>query len=183
MNVWYFQTSQTGAQPEADVLAACESYLAGVFSDFDHLLDNNMNPVDIKVDIVTWQNGKWEVTANVGTTAFGGSLTTASTADYLPAGAAALGFLRTGLGKHQGRKFIGGLCEDSNSANGGLSTALATALTTGLTRLLTPFVFNTTEQLVSVVLDHTTGTVREVVEIAVPFMWAYQRRRRQGAGS
>jgi hypothetical protein len=140
-------------------------------------------PVDLKVDVVQWLNGKWEVVQNVGLYAWGQLLDASSAADHLPPGVAALGKLYTGAGRHIGKKFFGALTEAVNDVGGNLGSAAATSILAGLAELLTPYVISAGNELVSVVLDHTDGTVRDIIDVAVSGYHGYQRRRRPGAGS
>lgn len=183
MNVWYFQANLAASQADAAVMTALDTYLSSAIVPFDGYLDNSITPLDMKVDVVQWLNGKWEVTYNVGTSAWGASITPASTADALPEGASALAFLRVGLGKHQGRKFLGGFAEDGNSPSGALDSTMQTTILSGLATLLTPYVISAGNELATAILDHTDGTIRYVIELALNGFWAYQRRRRPGVGS
>lgn len=183
MNVWYFRADFAAPQADTTVVTAVDAYLSSAIVPFDGYLDNSISPLDMKVDVVQWLNGKWEVVQNVGTAAWGSTITPASTADALPEGASALAFLRVGLGKHQGRKFLGGFAEDGNSPSGALDSTMQTTILSGLATLLTPAIISAGNEIATVVLDHTDGTVRDVIELALNGFWAYQRRRRPGVGS
>lgn len=183
VNVWSFLTDFTAPQDDSTVVAALNTYLSGVFVEFDDDLVTAMTPEDIKCDVIDFIGGKWVVTANVGFGSWGGTLTTTETADTLPHGASAVAFLQTSLGKHQGRKFFGGFGEDQNSPSGAVGSDVITRIMMGLVKLLTPHVISAGNELIAVVLDTVDGTIREVVSTAVNTQWGYQRRRRLGVGS
>lgn len=182
MNVFYFLTDFTAPQAEEDVFDGVDALLSSVFIEFDQYLVNLMDPVDLKVDVVSFNAGRWEVTANVGFGAWGSTITTAEVNEQLPPGAAALVKLRTSLGKHWGRKFVGFFTELMN-LDGYLSSTLVSALVTGFAKLIGPYTITTGVLLQPVVLDTITGVTRAITEVAVNGQWSYQRRRRPGVGS
>lgn len=183
VNVFYFRTGFAAPQSEANVWTAVNAYLIAVFNDMNTARRTGSAPLDLKVDVVEWLNGKWEVTQNVGLQGWGSGLTSTSGADALPPGVAALGKLYTGFGKHIGKKFFGLMTEAAADVGGNVVGATATMVLSGLTELLTPYLISAGNQLFSVVLDHLDGTIRDVIEVGVSGNFAYQRRRRPGTGS
>lgn len=183
VNVWTLRCDFATAQDEALVVSELDEYLSGVYVEFDDDLYQTITPVDIKADVVEFIGGKWIVTANLGFGSWGATLNTTETADPLPPGAAAVSFLQTSLGKHQGRKFFGGFSEDQNSPSGAIGSDVITRIMLGLVKLLTPHVISAGNDLIAVVLDTVDGTIRDVVSVATNSHWGYQRRRRPGVGS
>lgn len=182
MNVYSFRTIFATAQLEADVFDEVDIYLTSVYTEFSQLMALTLNPADLKVDVIAFQAGEWVVTQNVGFGSWGVGVVTAETNDALPPGSAAVVKLRTALGKHWGRKWVGWFTELSND-QGFPSTTLISALVTGFVRLLTPSLISAGNTIETVVLDQATGAIRQVTEIATLSQWGYQRRRRPGVGS
>jgi len=183
VNVWYFELDLAAPQSDAAVFAAVDAYLTSVYTEFDTEMRSGTGKIDLKVDVVTWQNGKWEVTHNVGLQGWGAGITPSAAGDALPPGVAALGKLYTGAGKHIGKKFFGTLTEAASDVGGNIVGAAATKITTGLTKLLTPYIISAGNVLLATVVDHLTGEKRSVIEIGVGGNFGYQRRRRPGTGS
>ncbi len=183
VNVWYFQADFTTTDTDEDVFDAVDTFITRVFLPFDDDLSTDMTPVDLKVDIVDFVGGKWVVTHNVGFGPWGAGITTTEASDNLPPGAAAVGFLYTALGKHQGRKFFGGFTEDGSSGSGSVDSTMQTRILLGLAQLLIDEIVQAGNNLVSVVPDTVFGIPREVLAVALNATWGYQRRRRQGVGS
>lgn len=183
VNVYWFRTSFASAQTDADTFTAVDTYISSVYADFDDRIRNGWSAVDLKLDVVEFVAGKWVVTQNVGFGSFGASLTFAGASDALPEGVSPLGFLRTGLGKHTGRKFFFGFTEADSDAGGNIAAAAVTAVVSGLTKLLTPHVISAGNDLIAVVADQAAGITRDILEVAGSGIFGYQRRRRPGVGS
>lgn len=182
MNVFFFQTTFAAPQLEADVFANVKSYLEASYQNIDQYMTNAATPVDLKVDVVSFQAGSWVVTANVGFMSFGTGLVLAETSDALPGGVSVLLKLRTALGKHYGRKFFGLFTELSNAV-GFVSATLQSAVLAFGAGLLTPGTISAGNTFSVVIPDTATGVVRVLTEVVVSSVWAYQRRRRTGTGS
>lgn len=183
VNVWYLRTNFATPQDEDDVLSAVQVYLGSVFADFDHLMDNSAQPVDVRVDVVNWSGTKWMTVQNIGTDLFGLSLTLAGTSDALPSGSAVLGKLLTPSLKRAGAKFFGLFTTASNSTNGGVGATTISAVATGLAKLLTPHVISAGNQLEAVIISSVDGFVSDLIGVTVDYIWAYQRRRKLNVGS
>lgn len=182
VNVFYVLTNFATPQAEADVMTALDTNLTASYGNFDQHMISTTEPVDLKVDVVEFQAGKWVVTQNVGLTSWGAGLTTAETNDALPPGSAVLLKLRTGLGKHWGRKFFGAFTE-LNNVVGYVSSALQTAVLAFGTGMLSPITISAGNTMKYVVPDTVYGLARYVTEVAVNSIWSYQRRRRTAVGS
>jgi len=183
VNVYWFRTSFAAAQLDEDVFDACDAYVSSVYEAFDEDMRDDYAPLDLKVDVVEFLGNKWVVTHNVGFGSWGATINTTGGSDVLPEGVAALGFLHTGLGKHVGRKFFGGITEAANDTGGGLQALTQGRIATGLAELLTPYVISAGNTLQSVVADQVSGIVRLVLEVLASNVFGYQRRRRKGRGS
>lgn len=183
VNVWNFRANLTVPASDTLIFDSCDDFVTDVFMDFDEDYHTELEPRDMKVDVVDFIAGKWQVTHNVGYGSWGATIVTAKTDDVLPAGNACVVFLQTGLGAHQGRKFFGGFTELASSASGAVAPGVQTRVLAGADDLLTPFVIFTGNTLESVVLDRGDGTVRPVTSVSILGQWGYQRRRRPGVGS
>jgi len=183
VNVFYFRTTFASPLDEGAVFTAVDDYLSATYEVFDTHFGTGGLAVDLKVDVVEWQNGKWEVTQNVGLQGWFSSASFDANADSLPPGSAVLVKLFTGIGKHIGKKFLGMMTEAANSPGGVVASAVITAVANGFALLLDPLIIGVGFSLNTVIVDHVTGVVRDVIEIAVSDNWAYQRRRRLGTGS
>jgi hypothetical protein len=133
--------------------------------------------------VVAWQNGKWEVTHNVGLQTWGSTIDSSSNADMLSPGVAGLAKLYTGAGKHIGKKFFGMLTENVADLSGNLTGAGATKLLNGVTTLLAPYSLGGDNLLLARVLNHVTGVPMPILEVGINGVMAYQRRRRPGTGT
>jgi len=183
VNVWYFQADFTTTDTDEDVFDAIDTFLTRIFLPFDDDLLTTMTPVDLKVDVVDFIGGKWVVTHNVSFGPWGAGITQTDAGETLVPGAAAVGFLQTALGKHQGRKFFGGFGIDSNSPSGAVDSSVQSRILLGLAQLLIDEVVQAGNNLVSVVPDTVFGIAREILSVALNAHWGYQRRRRPGVGS
>jgi hypothetical protein len=183
INTYTLETDFASPQDETDVLDACDTYLSSIYEEFDDHIVAVMDPLDMKVDVIQFISGKWEVTQNVGSKTWGSTIATTGAFHTLPEAASAVGFLYTLLGKHAGRKFFGGFDENANSPTGAIDSTVQTDIITGITKLLTPYVISAGNNLASVVIDHAVGTVRNVISVGLKGFWGYQRRRIPGRGS
>lgn len=181
VNVWNAICDFATPQAESVVFAACDAWMTTIYQEIDQLISSIQEPLDLKVDVVTHIAGKWEVVANVGFGSWGAAIVTAETQDLLPSGVAMLGKLRTGLGKHWGRKWLGVFTEVSNVA-GFVSTALQTAGLASLGQFLLGHVIVSGNGMLPILLQ-SNGIYRDITEVAVNSVWSYMRTRRTGVGS
>jgi hypothetical protein len=183
-NTFWFECQFADSQAEEDVYDAIDTYLSTMYDYWDIYMENSVTMAPMRIDKMVWNTDKWEVSANVGSGAWGSTLVPADGSDSLPAGTAHLGFFDIlTAAKHQGKKFFAGFCEDMNGPNGGASATLNAAIVEGITELLTPYVISAGNSLVHVIADFLTGAVREPTGVHGSGVWAYQRRRRPGSGS
>lgn len=182
VNVYWFKTTFATAQPEATVFDKVDDAISATYTPWDNYIKTTCYPLDLKVDVVEHIAGKWTVTQNVGFGAWGSTIVPGDTGDAIAAGVAVLGYLRTGLGKHFGRKFFGGITEVA-SVGGYVASAVQTAVLTGLTALLGNWDIDASNWIEACVPDFANGITRDIVEVAVNSIFAYQRRRKTGVGS
>lgn len=183
MNVWNFACNFTADQDENDVFDAIDTRLQAVYNDWDDYISDEIETNDLKVDGVDFIGGEWVTVQNIAYGPWGAGFTPTKADDLLPAGCAAVGFLLTALGKHQGRKFFGGFTEDSCSASGAINSNAFLAIGGGLLDMTTEIVISSGNVMYPCVLDYTYGIYRVIEKVAVNIQWGYQRRRRPGVGS
>lgn len=183
INVFWFRADFTASQTDEATFDGCDGAITRAFLEVDQLMRNTWAVHDLKVDVVEHIGGKWQTTANVGFGSWGATINTAETGDALPEGVAGVGFLYTGLGKHQGRKFLPGFTETFSDAGGNVASTLVTGIVAMLTDMLTPYVISAGNDLVSVVADRAAGITRDILEVGASNVFGYQRRRKPGVGS
>jgi hypothetical protein len=183
VNVWWFRTSFGAAQTDEDTFDAVDAYLQQVYSALDARIRSAWAPHDLKVDVVENTGQGWQTVQNVGFASWGSGLSPSASGDALPEGVSPLGFLYTGLGKHQGRKFFFGATEADSDAGGNVSSTLSGAIVTGLSSLLVPYIITVGNELIAVVAEQASNFYRDVVEVGASGIFGYQRRRRPGRGS
>jgi len=183
-NVFHFLTDFIAPQSDAVVFNAMQTLMDDLFGAFEAYIDNSAEPDVMKIDVVEFgEGGKWNVVQNVAFEPWGGGITPAATGDALPGGVSLLGTLYTAIGKHAGRKFFGMFTEDSVQAQGLFNATTVAAVATGLAELVTPYIITAQNSLAGVIIDRSTGLVRDILEVAATTIPAYQRRRRAGTGS
>ena len=183
VNVYHFRCDFAAPQADVDVMAGVDTYLTSVYVDFDDDLHAQITPVDLKVDVVVFSGGKWVVSQNVGFSSWGAGINTTGATDPIPPGAAAVAFLQTSLGKHQGRKFFGGFIEAANSPSGAVDNSVQGRILTGVAKLLTPHVISAGNDLITCIVANLDGAVRDIIGTALNGHWGYIRNRRPGVGS
>lgn len=183
VNVYNFFCDFAADQTDQDVFDAVDAYLTSVYTEFDANLDADFQPFDLKVDIVEFLGGAWKVVQNVGFGTWGSGISPTASGDALPPGVAVLIKLFTGLGKRTGRKFVGGVVEAVCDSDGQVVSAALASFVAGFVKLVTPHVISAGNELVTMILGQADGATRNVTEIAVSDVFAYQRRRRPGTGS
>lgn len=104
-----------------------------------------------------------------------------ATGDQLPPGVALLASFLTGIGRRVGRKYFGPLSEAAQD-NGIWTAGTLTALVDAALMAALPFTASNGVSMVPVIYDRLNGVMRDIVEVAVHGIAAYQRRRRQGRG-
>lgn len=183
VNVWWFRCDFTSPQSETVVADAIDTVISNAFIPFDNNLSLAQTPVDLKIDRVEHINGEWKTIQNVSFSSWGSTIVPADSGHYLPPGVSIVGFLKTGIGKHTGRRFLGGFTESTNDAGGNAGSTTITNVISGLATLIIPHVITTGNTLVSVVADQLAGIVRDIVEVSAQAGFGYQRRRTPGRGS
>jgi hypothetical protein len=182
VNVYHVQWILTGSITNETAMTAAATWIDTAMAQFEDYLDDDLVPLDMKVDKVQYIGDSWDITENVGVSSWASAYTPSSTGDPLPAGVAALVLLRTAIGKVFGRKFFGGLTEPFVSKD-----TLTSNLLTALASLVTYFV-DQWDYSVDIGIQAGVASLREAAfqafnEIDIPTPIGYQRRRRPGAGS
>jgi hypothetical protein len=164
--------------------------VTGVLAEIDNAyaamnayISNTVSTNDIKIDVVFWSGGKCIVSQNLGTYPWDDVWYNPSGAgEVLPPGDSALLKLMTTLGKHYGRKFIGGLTETAQNS-GILVAGCVEDLADMATSFLSEFTISAGNYLVPVINSTLFQEALPVIEAAASAVIAYQRRRRPGTGS
>jgi len=182
VNVFHLKVTEVVDGTPGLWAVAIVDYMEGAFSQLNNVQSEVVEPVDIKIDVVTWDGADETVVENIGTYTWGTPYVPGAAGDPLPPGVAGFVKFLTHLGKVYGRKFIGGMLEAGNVSgyyNSGVVDALelfAGEIISGLTSLIAG-------EAVYGVLSKKLGTFVEAIALDVPNVYAYQRRRRQGSGS
>jgi hypothetical protein len=117
----------------------------------------------------------------MGATEFDVLATGANVGDVLPGGVAGLIVFRTGISRVLGRKYIGGFTE-GNSSDGAVDSGALAALADAGGFMLGSFVGISTGGTWLPGVISTAGPFWAYQEAIIRNIWAYQRRRRPGAG-
>jgi hypothetical protein len=185
VNVWHWQAASgsTGDDDE-DVMDAIDAKLSTMFSSLATNISANVDPYDIRYDIVDLIGGEEKVVRAMGTRSW--VLTTPPTAssDSLPLQDAAILNFRTSIPKVFGRKYIGGLVEASN-AGGVLSSGMVTALGNFCTSLLSDITVSDITLAAGVLTRSLISPAHFVpfLSSVVNAITGTQRRRRPNRGS
>lgn len=182
VNVHHFML-QTAADPtDATIAAELKAKLETAYTTLNAVQTSAFNPVDIKIDQVTWNGADETVVLNLGTYTFGGTYNPTASGDDLPPGVAGFVKLLTNLGKVYGRKFLAGMLE-ANNVSGFYNSTVVTALTNYAAHFLGSWTGASGNVYQNGVLSKKLGAFAYIIAARVPNVFAYQRRRRQGTGS
>jgi hypothetical protein len=140
VNVWHFKVTLFVSGPTpAQIKAAMETWLNGVFDNLKTHLAVGADPVTIKGDKVTWDPGtaKEVILENLFLDAWDMSTSApAGTGETLPTQCAAVVTLRTLRPKSRGRKFFGPMVELASGDGGSLIPTLQTNLAAAAAAML-----------------------------------------------
>lgn len=172
-NVYYFRQEGLGAATDTQAIADVGQFLDDLYGFFVGDLGSGVTFVDIAYFNVTQQrpmvSGLWP-TQTVG----------GSGAQGLPAGAAALVGLPTGVLRIRGRKYFGGFTEAGNDGDV-LSSGVQGHLVSAAATLLGSFLGASLHAYLPGVVA-SNGDFWAFSEAVISGLWAYQRRRRFGVG-
>jgi hypothetical protein len=182
MNVYHVQHAGGVGVSDAAFLTAMETWIDTMYSRLNTVIEATQEPLDIKVDVVEFSGGLWQIVRNIATIGWGGIFNSSASGDNYAPGVACLVLLRTLVGKVLGRKFIGTLAEAVLQDNGEPIAAAITALTNYANDILTGFTV-AAQDFVSGVPSSKLGIFAEFVEAQVSKEAAYQRRRAVRQGS
>lgn len=184
VNVWHLLALDAVTQSYAQTLADIEGHFDAAYAQFESYQDDGMSPVDMKVDIIAYIGGKWQLQENLGIVTFGQThYTPESTGDPLPNRVAAVGLLRTSSGKTLGRKFCSGLTEPGSSGNK-LIAAGATAFLDFLDDAIADInLTEATKVLRPVIKSVAQGSFVNILEAAVSTYLGTVKKRRPDIGT
>lgn len=172
-NVFYFRQEGLGAATDTQAISDVSQFLDDFYGFFVGDLNVGLTFIDILFFNVTQArpmvSGLWPTQTTGG-----------SGSHALPAGAAALVGLPTGVLRVRGRKYFGGFTENGNdgdTVNAGVQSNIVSASAT----LLGSFLGASLHAYLPGVLA-TGGAFWAFSEAVISGLWAYQRRRRFGVG-
>jgi hypothetical protein len=174
-NVYHFRVETAGNGNDQDLMTDIAQWLDDAY---DHLAPNtssNLTYVEIRgfnvTDLTPMPTVAWP------SQTVGGSGSSA-----LPLGTALLVLFRTGISRVLGRKFLGGLTEDSNSDGAFDSGMVATAAAYAAELLASVVGAETGSSLVYGILRAGGTVLADVITAVADSEPGYQRRRRRGRG-
>jgi hypothetical protein len=185
VNVFHFWVSDGAGDSDANVMDDLEGLIDTMYTGLSGQLQNDLDPYDIRFDVVTLVGGLEHVTRSMGTRSWTLTTNPSASGDGIPQTNAAIVNLRTSIPKVFGRKYIGTLGE-GNTADGSITGAVSTALTTWASYLLSSYAGS----IMTYVAGVLTSKSEEGLDWFAPFVGAVinsvlgtQRRRRINRGS
>lgn len=184
VNVYHWVAGGGLNEADADVMTDIESQLSTAYARIAQQLPNQLDPYDIRHDIVEWSNGREVVIRTLGTRTW--TLTTPPASNNTPAGSqlAAVVNFRTLYPKTFGRKYIGTLSYNATS-NSALSATTLTNMASFAADILAEIVMTTGSLYAGTITykvaggDHFATFLAAVVSLYA----GVQRRRRVNTGS
>ena len=180
INVWHWRLEGPTAVDDLDFLDGIDEFVENMYGEIVLEIANTVSAVDLKCDVVAPSAGKWSIVQNIGTVPW--TLTGGASADNMPAGVCALGFLRTTIGKVFGRKFAPPFTETQWTGTGTLAgneqNDVLDWLEAGMTG---PSIAGGT--FIGVVPSLRTLNAEPIIAVDVTPEPGYQRRRSPRAGS
>jgi len=174
-NVFHIQAQGTGTLGDAAAVSAIALRLDDAYANMVAQLSDNLQFDTIEVFNVTQDAPMDEVTWP---TLVDGDVVS----DQLPTQVAGLVRFTTNVARSQGRKFIGGVIEGDNDANGLPDTDVLTALAAFAADVLTPWLIGSGNFAFG---NYNVDLTRfaEWVSPIINTIWSTLRRRRFGVGS
>lgn len=182
VNVFHFRVASAMSGLDADLVSDLKTHMETAFAELNSVQSNSVNPIDLKIDKVTWNGSDEAVVYNFGTYPWGGAYNPSASGDDLPPMVTGLVKLLTHLGKVYGRKFIGGMMEAGN-VSGFYNSAVVTALTNFAALFITLITGASGNTYEAGVLSKKTAAFQKFTSARVDSVYATQRRRRIGSGS
>lgn len=178
-NVFHMAVSTlVGTGDEADITDDAVGYVDKIYANHDAQMDHEITGDEVKVYEYDAVDADWD---EIGTGAL--TVTTASTADYLPHGVALLQTFYTLEPDVQGRKFWGGFGE-GNQADGSWTGTVLTQIVLTAADVVTTYIGTETGSTYQpIVWSPTRGTGYAYSGVVTTnTICSYQRRRKPGVG-
>lgn len=183
VNVYYFEAQGTGTALDQDFADDAIAFFDTLYSRFNSALSNAMDAVDIKIDKVDFVGGELVITENVGLFPFTTSgFVPGNSGDVLPPQDAAVIKLLTGIGKSYGRKFLGGLGENTQN-NGVPESTLITQAASFISDMLAGWQIASTTDMEAGIMSTAVDAFVKFISGELSSVLGGQRRRRLGSGS
>lgn len=182
-NTYWFQTAFQAPQTELNVGAALIAWGTAVYNSFAADIKSTQVPYSITVDEVAWTSEGWSQVRQIFSGPIGSGMNFTGVTSVLPEGVCAVVTFKTRFGRHQGRKYIGGMVEGASDGNGNLEAASGTRIVTGMTKWLTPYSMSAGNTIKYVIVDTQANILYDVIGLLITRAFGYQRRRKPGRGS
>lgn len=184
VNVYHWRNEGAGSVSDTDFIAAAKAKMSAAWAFMSSSFNINLDPYDIRFDVVDFVGGQEVVTKALGTESWILSTPPAANTDMLPSMDAAIVNFRTSQPGSFGRKYLGGLVEGTN-VNGTLQSAIMTQLGQYATELLTALAAGGNSFAIGALSRKTgfAGTWIPYTAAVINSVIGTQRRRRRGAGS
>jgi len=183
-NVYDFIMAGTGNADDADVVTGVKNFLEKAYEAVDTFISNDISFTEGLVTLLSFVVDHWESVQALGSFTSIPNIVFDNGNANLPPAAAALIRLRTGVPKHEGRKYIGGLTVDDLDDDGTRTDAFGNALVSMASQLLSgdEAIPDSTMTAQYVVLDANQQIHRYPENAIIPNEIAYQRRRKKYLG-
>lgn len=185
VNVFHWRAGAGYSDSDADVMTDIEAALSTAFALMATYLWADLDPYDIRHDIVAWVGGKETVVRNLGTRSWVLTTPPSSSAEELPPMVSPILNFRTALPRTFGRKYLPPIMETSQ--NGGVMIgAILSALTSFGASLMGQITGTSGALYPGVVTYKVTGLVANwapFIGVVINSILGTQRRRRQNRGS
>ncbi len=183
MNVYHFTAAFAAGQSDTDVKNALDAGLSLAYEGIESVLDDSLAPIDMKVDVISWDTDHWTTDTAIYDGPWGASIDNIAVGDPLVPGAAGLLTMHTSIVKLVGRKFIGGFVDTIKDTLGNMTSAFQATFLTAFDILLDGIEVAASNSLLYIIISTLDGSFNVVDQISVSPHFAYQRRRRPGVGS
>lgn len=177
VNVYHLQVAGNAPSGDAAVIDGVGDFLETCYYEIQNNLPNLQTYEDINIFNVT-QGVPVAVTAWPTFTTGGESTNHAQ-----PGQISAMVRFTTGYSRNWARKFLGRFTEAANTASGYIENALMTNLANYATKVLTPYVYETGNTLITVVYNKALLSWVTCQEAVIRNIWSTVRTRRNNRGS
>lgn len=136
INVYHYRATDNIVDSDANILEGIANQMDRIYEVIEAEFPATSTPVDIKADVVRFQNGKEVIVRNLGSHVWGNTFQPSGVGNVYAPGVAVGILLRTLVGRAFARKFIGPLMEETFGDHGRLSSTKIPAFLTVVTRML-----------------------------------------------